>query len=262
MAMVSTQQHSFGSLLRVVALLIVVMVNLCQAADLTYDELQLAYQAEKAKSESKDLEITELQKKLNSVSQLIQNHSEEASLFRQKYESLCGVLDGLGVTVLQDSLNSVQDRLLSALSDLRLAEESRQKLDALLQETNLFLQELANSDGINDTNKEIVQLAINKIQSGLVGSSLRVAPASAADLQSVRVISAKTESGIVVISAGLADGVKPGMPFVINRGDRPIAKIIVAETRDYISGAIVQDLVNKEDPILVGDQGKVDINPS
>jgi hypothetical protein len=52
------------------------------------------------------------------------------------------------------------------------------------------------------------------------------------------------------------------MPFEIFREDKPIAKVLVTEVRNSVSGAVVQELANIVDPVRVGDKGKVDTNRS
>ena len=56
----------------------------------------------------------------------------------------------------------------------------------------------------------------------------------------------------------MKDGVKPGMPFEIFREDKPIAKVLITEVRNSVSGAIVQELANPADPVRVGDRGRAD----
>jgi hypothetical protein len=81
-------------------------------------------------------------------------------------------------------------------------------------------------------------------------------------LKDARIVSLKNELGIAVLSVGVRDGVKPGMPFEIYREDKPIAKVLVTEVRNSVSGAVVQELANIADPVQVGDKGKVDTNRS
>ena len=70
----------------------------------------------------------------------------------------------------------------------------------------------------------------------------------------------KQELGILVLGAGSKDGVRPGMPFEIFRQDKPIARALVTDVRQSVSGAVVQALVNDSDPVQVGDRGQVDPN--
>ena len=105
--------------------------------------------------------------------------------------------------------------------------------------------------------------ALEGAEKVLVSASAAPAPvAEPASLQEARIVSLKPELGVAVLSVGSRDGVKPGMPFEIFREDKPIAKILVTEVRSSVSGAVVQELANKADPVKVGDRGKVDINRS
>jgi hypothetical protein len=70
----------------------------------------------------------------------------------------------------------------------------------------------------------------------------------------------KNELGIAVIGVGARDGVKPGMPFEIYREDKPIAKVLVTEVRNSVSGAVVQELASVTDPVRVGDRAKAAVN--
>jgi hypothetical protein len=81
-------------------------------------------------------------------------------------------------------------------------------------------------------------------------------------MQNARVVSLKNELGIAVLSIGAKDGVKPGMPFEIFREDKPIAKVLVTEVRNSVCGAVVQELASTNDPVRVGDRGRVDLNKS
>jgi len=61
---------------------------------------------------------------------------------------------------------------------------------------------------------------------------------------------------------GSRHGVHPGMPFSIYRKDKPIARALVVDVRGGICGAVINDLISKDDPVKVGDTGKVDISKS
>ena len=48
------------------------------------------------------------------------------------------------------------------------------------------------------------------------------------------------------------------MPFFIYRQDKPVARALVVDVRQDVCGAVVQDQVSKDEPVKVGDTGKVD----
>jgi len=62
----------------------------------------------------------------------------------------------------------------------------------------------------------------------------------------------------VVFNVGARHGVHPGMPFSIFRQDKPVARALVVDVRQDVCGAVVQDQVSKDEPVKVGDTGKVD----
>jgi len=72
-------------------------------------------------------------------------------------------------------------------------------------------------------------------------------------LQSAKVVSIDTQSGMLVINAGEEQSVRRGMTFIITRGDRQLAEGIVAETRKGFSGVLPTDLKSSEDTIRIGD---------
>jgi hypothetical protein len=48
--------------------------------------------------------------------------------------------------------------------------------------------------------------------------------------------------GMVVIDAGRADGLRAGMLFSVLRDQNAIARVRVADVRDTISGAVIEDM--------------------
>jgi hypothetical protein len=165
---------------------------------------------------------------------------------------------------LKQQPDAVQERLLSALSDLRVSENSRRRLaDALMQLAEVSIDSPKPFQTPEAAAEQRLSSRPRKREQVLVAASAAPAPAAEpASLQDARIVSLKPELGIAVLSVGSRDGVKPGMPFEIFREDKPIAKILVTEVRSSVSGAVVQELANKADPVKVGDRGKVDINRS
>jgi hypothetical protein len=52
------------------------------------------------------------------------------------------------------------------------------------------------------------------------------------------------------------------MPFEIFREDKPVAKVLITEVRQSVSGAIVQELADNTDPVRVGDRGRAETTAS
>ena len=78
------------------------------------------------------------------------------------------------------------------------------------------------------------------------------------DLHNARIVSLKEEMGIAVLNVGSRQGVRPGMPFSIFREDKPVAHALIVDVRQGICAAVLSDLVSKDEPVKIGDTGRVE----
>jgi len=85
-------------------------------------------------------------------------------------------------------------------------------------------------------------------------------PISTGTLQQAKVISIDQESGLVVLNVGDQKDARIGMRFVINRGSSKIATGIVAETRQDVSGLLIQSLEENDLNVQLGDSARVIFN--
>jgi septal ring factor EnvC (AmiA/AmiB activator) len=253
------------SLIQPIMLLLaaVVMLDGAQAqTSFELQELNTTLQVAAQKIQALEAQIAASKDKNDALAQSAAASNQEALELKDRYERLRGLLEGLGISALENNREQTQDRLLLALSDLRISEASRQKLAdslMLLAEASLvFAKTVPNPDAVTGAQ---LQKVLVQAESTLAGASASPSntTASADDLQDARIVSLKNELGVAVIGVGSRDGVKPGMPFEIYREDKPIAKILVTEVRHSVSGAVVQELASVSDPVRVGDRAKVDI---
>jgi len=226
-------------------------------------ELHTTLKVAAAKIQVLEAQIAAAKDRSDALAQSAAAANAESNELKDRYEKLRGLLEGLGVGALETSRDETQDRLLSALSDLRIMKEQRDSLAAALIETAEaslgLMQSTANADpaAADRVNKAITiaDAALVSVGGGQDGQPV-------GDLQNARVVSMKADLGIAVLSIGAKDGVKPGMPFEIFREDKPIAKVLVTEVRKAVCGAVVQELASANDPVRVGDRGRVDLNKS
>lgn len=231
---------------------------------LELQELHTTLQVAAAKIQALEAQGTAAKDKGDALAQSAAAANAESTELKDRYEKLRGLLEGLGVGALENSKDQTQERLLAALSDLRIMQEQRDQLaESLigLAEAGLeLMKSVQNADpAVADRlNKAITaaDAALVKIGGDPTGGH------AVGDLQNARVVSLKNELGIAVLSIGAKDGVKPGMPFEIFREDKPIAKVLVTEVRNSVCGAVVQELASAADPVRVGDRGRVDLNQS
>lgn len=229
-----------------------------------YQELNTALQLAAQKIQSLEAQLAAAQGRGEALAQSAAAANQEAAELRERHDRLRGLLEGLGIAALEQQPDAVQERLLAALSDLRVSETSRQRLaDALMELAEVSIDFAKTVPAPDTAAEQRLSAALEGAEKVLVSASAAPAPvAEPASLQEARIVSLKPELGVAVLSVGSRDGVKPGMPFEIFREDKPIAKILVTEVRSSVSGAVVQELANKADPVKVGDRGKVDINRS
>ncbi len=228
-------------------------------------ELNTTLQVAAQKIQALEAQLTASKDKNDALTQSAAASNQEAIDLKDRYERLRGLLEGLGIAALESSPEQTQQRLLASLSDLRIAETSRQKLaDSLMELAEASLQFAKTVQNPETVTGDRLQKALVKAEATLAAARARHEESTqpAADLQDARIVSLKNELGIAVLSLGSRDGVKPGMPFEIFREDKPIAKVLVTEVRNSVSGAVVQELANLADPVRVGDKGKVDTNRS
>jgi cell shape-determining protein MreC len=78
-------------------------------------------------------------------------------------------------------------------------------------------------------------------------------------LREAQVLDVNPRLQMVVLNAGRQQGVRVGMPFVVLRGDRVVARVKVLEVRRQISGALVEQVDNGFN-LQVGDHVQVTKN--
>lgn len=245
-------------------LLAVGLVGVRADDKLENQELLLSLQVAAAKVQALEAAAAAAKDKSDALAQSAAAANAETNELKERYEKLRGLLEGLGIGAIENSKDQTQDRLLAALSDLRIMKEQRDALaESLIEMAESSMALMKSAPNADPAAADRVNKAITKADAALVkAGGGQDANAPAGDLQNARVVSMKNELGIAVLSVGTKDGVKPGMPFEIYREDKPIARILVTEVRNSVCGAVVQELASAADPVRVGDRGRVDLSKS
>lgn len=226
-------------------------------------ELNTALEAAAVKIQALEAQLASSQTRNEALAQSAASANQEAIEVKEAHDRLRGLLEGLGIASLENGQTQIQERLLTALSDLRVSETSRRELATALMDLAEASVEFARE--VKDTELTSgprLAGALSKAEQALLASTTSSDSETINNIQDARVVSLKSELGLAILSVGHKDGVRSGMPFEIYREDKPIAKILITEVRNTVCGAVIQELANKADPVKVGDQGKVDINRS
>ena len=218
-----------------------------------------AMTAEALLAQNEDLrkQLSIQQESLKTLTASLAESNAEAELFRRKFADLETRMEALGLTSASKDRAKLEQRLLAAVSDLRLAQKQRDQLrDQLLGLNEALLRYLQTSQGGDAQARADVETQLRKTNE-LVGRSTSTAQKETqGSLMDASVLSVKDEWSFVVANIGEQQGVKIGMPLRVMRGDQKIATLRVVDVRQRICGAVIED--SGKEKIKVGDRLQVD----
>jgi hypothetical protein len=182
----------------------------------------------------------------------------EAELFRRKFADLQLRMEALGLASASKDRAKLEQRLLTAVSDLQLAQKERdQYRDQMMQLSETMLRYLKTAEGGDAQARMDVETQLRSMNA-LMDKSAKAQPQNGSLLDG-SVISVKEEWSFVVGNFGAREGVKIGMPLRVKRGDDVVAKLRVVDVRERICGAVIQE--SGKEKIKVGDRLEVDARP-
>jgi hypothetical protein len=191
------------------------------------------------------------------TSSLVESNAE-AELFRRKFADLELRMEALGLVSASNDRAKLEQRLLTAVSDLQLAQKERdQYRDQMMQLSEAMLRYLKTAEGGDAQARMDVEAQLRSMNALAEKSSQ--APPTIASLLNGSVIGVKEEWSFVVGNFGAREGVKIGMPLRVKRGDEMVARLRVVDVRGRICGAVIQE--SGKEKIKVGDRLEVDARP-
>jgi hypothetical protein len=181
----------------------------------------------------------------------------EAEVFRRKYSDLQLRMEALGLAAADKDRAKIEQRLLSAVSDLQLLQKEREEYrDQNLRLSEAILHLLKTSTGGDAQARMEVETQLRSTNELI--AKAENAPPETATLMDGSVISVKEEWSLVVGNIGEKQGVKMGMPMRVMRGDKLIATLRVVDVRQRICGAVLQEMGSGKEKIRVGDRLQAD----
>jgi len=183
----------------------------------------------------------------------------ESEVFRRQAGELKLRLEALGIEGGSSATSKVEQRFITALNDLRQADQDRAKLREALAGLSVSAASFAKAKAPDADLRKALDQQIRRANEALGDSSPKAAnaTASAATLTDAMVISISDELALVVANIGTKQGVAAGMPFQVLRENHLIGTIRVVDVRERIAGAIVENLSSEKDRIKVGDRVKI-----
>ena len=199
------------------------------------------------------------QESLKTLTASLAESNAEAEVFRRKFADLESRMEALGLASASKDRAKLEQRLLAAVSDLRLAQKERDELrDQLLGLNEALLRYFKTSQGGDAQARADVETQLRKTNE-LVGRAIprpRDTKQQQVSLMDASVLSVKSEWSFVVANIGEQHGVKIGMPLRVMRGEQKIATLRVVDVRQRICGAVIED--SGKEKIKVGDRLQVD----
>jgi hypothetical protein len=181
----------------------------------------------------------------------------QAEVFRRKFSDLELRMDALGLESADRDRAKLEQRLLSAVSDLQLLQKEREQYrDQSLRLSEAILHLLKTSTGGDAQARMEVETQLRSLNE-LIAKADKPPPETGT-LMDGSVISVKDEWSLVVGNIGEKQGVKMGMPMRVMRGDKQIATLRVVDVRQRICGAVIQKMDSEKEKIKVGDRLQAD----
>src|SRR5438552_764801 len=215
-----------------------------------------------AQNEDLRRQLSIQQESLKTLTASLAESNAEAEVFRRKFADLESRMEALGLASASKDRAKLEQRLLAAVSDLRLAQKERDQLrDQLLGLNEALLRYLQTVQGGDAQARADVETQLRKTNE-LVGRSTRLRQgygghaSDQASLIDASVVSVKDQWSFVVANIGEQHGVKIGMPLRVMRGEQKIATLRVVDVRQRICGAVIED--SGKEKIKVGDRLQAD----
>jgi hypothetical protein len=216
-----------------------------------------------AQSEDLRRQLSIQQESLKTLTASLAESNAEAEVFRRKYSDLELRMEALGLQSASRDRAKLEQRLLSAVSDLQLAQKERAEFrDQMLRLNEAIFRYLQTSQGGDAQARMDVETQLRSTSQLVTKAAPSASSPAQPSLMDGSVISVKDEWSFVVGNLGEKQGVKIGMPMRVMRGERKIASLRVVDVRQKICGAVIQEMDSRKEKIKVGDRLQVDARQS
>jgi hypothetical protein len=229
--------------------------------DMEYTEAKIALDGSERENTALRQQLVLARQQMAALTDSLVLANGESEIFKRETSDLKLRLEALGLDTASPDKALLEQRLLKAVSDLKIVEDQKDKLsDQLIRINEAILRYVKNASSVDGDARMALETEMRSSTEllGLTGPQ-QVAPNadSAGSLTDARVISVKDELALVVANLGRRQGARIGMPFQVWREGRQIGIVRVVDVRESISGAVIQSL-DPSAKVKVGDTLRVD----
>jgi hypothetical protein len=226
-----------------------------------YTEAKLALNSSERDNAALRQQLVLARQQLAALTDSLVLANSESEVFKRETSDLKLRLEALGLDSASPDKALLEQRLLKAVSDLKIVEDQKDKLsDQLIRINEAILRYVKTASSV-DGDARMGLEAEMRSSTELLGIAGALQPAANTDpagsLTDARVISVKDELALVVVNLGRRQGSKIGMPFQVWHEGRMIGIVRVVDVRESISGAVIQSL-DPSQKVTVGDTLRVD----
>ncbi|MEN8847227.1 MAG: hypothetical protein ABF377_04015 [Akkermansiaceae bacterium] len=179
-----------------------------------------------------------------------------------KIKSLKGIKENLAL-IGKGFFDGGNDTLRTAVADYQVASEQLSKLEMSSTDLLITMQDYLRTVVASDPEaRAMVEAKMRQLQVDLgqrQQPKRKVRQGTAAE---ATVVSVDSESGLLIINAGDAADVRPGMRFRLERSGTYLGDAVVAISRADVSGLLIQSLTNPENPVLPKDTALIILDNS
>lgn len=161
----------------------------------------------------------------------------------------------LRLSALDKSLfDTGDDRLVKAVADLEIQSRRVRELEETALSLSASVQSYLKTAVAADPDARVqVEVRLRELEA-LVGLRNKPQPnVTVGSLNQSKVDSVDSNSGLLVLNVGERAGARIGMVFEIRRNEQLVADAVIAETRENLSGLLVQNLIDENNPVQLGD---------
>lgn len=194
--------------------------------------------------------VLDLREENQSLQRALVESNKAAKASTDQLNQVRARLEALG----KNLLDGGDDRLIQAAADLELASERIVQLEAVAVRLSSSVTDYLRQAVVSDPDARLrVEKAMRELDSI---SGLRQKPRPdirTGDLQRAQIVSLDQESGMLVLNLGETQGATIGMTFRLMRGQQSYGKAILADVRQGVSGAFIEQIDSKENTPRLGD---------
>jgi len=185
--------------------------------------------------------------------------NDEAEVFRRKSDELTLKLEALGLAGVEKDQSKLEQRLLSAVRDLRVLKKQNEDAVNQLIRLSEAIQVMGESaENVDPQVRNTVEAELRKTSEVLGAPDAATAEGIEATLTDGMVVDVQDKLSLVVGNIGSKQKVRIGMPFQVWRNNKIIGEVRVVDVRERFCGAIIQSLESENETVKTGDRLKVD----